>query len=290
MILIYLANGIQGGAVARAALRAGLRVRALVRDGAAAAPLAALGAEVFAGQLDDRAFLERAHRGVSHVVLQLPLGARCSLAELAVDAARAAAIEGLVLRLASASRPAPCPEPSLVANAGIESLVRGSGLPHAVIRPTMYLENLLKPGLRDEIAGGLLEMPIAAEQRIAWTNVDDCARAAIALLHACDGGDHLVAGPEALSGPGLAAALSSGLGRDVRFRSQSVDAFEREVAAVMGGVLAGGVAAKFRYFRDHRADADAILAPVERCRVAGLVPESIASWVARHGPAFGLPS
>ena len=31
-ILVYLANGVQGGAVVRAALRRGLRVRALVRD------------------------------------------------------------------------------------------------------------------------------------------------------------------------------------------------------------------------------------------------------------------
>jgi NAD(P)H dehydrogenase (quinone) len=290
MILVYLASGVRGGAVARVALEAGLRVRALVRDERAAAPLAALGAEVAAGRLDDPEFLERAHRGISRVVLQLPLGAPLSLAKRAVDAAGSAAIDGLVLRLASASRPAPCTEPSFVANAAIEELVRGSGLPHAVIRPTMYLENLLKPGLRDEIAHGTLEMPVATEQRIAWTNVEDCARAAIALLHACDGGDHLVAGPEALCGTDLAAALSAGLGCEVRFRSQSVEAFEEEVAAAMGQALASGIAAKFRYFRDHRADADSILAPAVSRGMRGLAPETVGAWVARHRHAFRPPS
>jgi nucleoside-diphosphate-sugar epimerase len=69
-ILVYLANGVQGGAVVRAALRRGFRVRALVRDRNRARALATLGVELAEGDLRDPASLRAASCGVAHAVLQ----------------------------------------------------------------------------------------------------------------------------------------------------------------------------------------------------------------------------
>ena len=64
-ILVTGATGQQGGAVARALLAGGHKVRALTRkpDGEAARALAGKGAEVVRGDLDDVASLEKALAG-----------------------------------------------------------------------------------------------------------------------------------------------------------------------------------------------------------------------------------
>ncbi|MGZ9723373.1 NmrA family NAD(P)-binding protein [Rhizobium miluonense] len=54
-ILVYLAGGVQGGAVVRAALRHGFKVRALVRNPKRVPALAALGIELAESDLRDPA-------------------------------------------------------------------------------------------------------------------------------------------------------------------------------------------------------------------------------------------
>ncbi|MFE8586020.1 NmrA family NAD(P)-binding protein [Sphingomonas sp. NCPPB 2930] len=156
--------------------------------------------------------------------------------ENALHALLHVSVRSIVLKLASASRPAPCGEPSFVANAAIEALIRRSGIPFAIVRPTMYLDNLLKPSARAEIAErGVFSPPIASNQRIAWTSTDDCALATILLLEQdLYGGDHLVSGPESVTGDELAARLSAGLGKPITYHAEPLDVFERDVDAAMG--------------------------------------------------------
>jgi uncharacterized protein YbjT (DUF2867 family) len=65
-VLVTGATGRQGGGLARSLLRRGHRVRGLTRkpEGTAAMELKKLGAEVVAGDLSDRASVERAAKGV----------------------------------------------------------------------------------------------------------------------------------------------------------------------------------------------------------------------------------
>ncbi|TCP89749.1 NmrA-like family protein [Rhizobium sp. PP-CC-2G-626] len=126
-VLVYLANGVQGSGVVRAALRRGFKVRALVRDKRRSQALQELGVELVEGDLSDPASLRAASRGVGHVVLQIPTGPEAEMwaqAEYALTAATTEGVRSLVLKLASASRPVPCAEPSFVANAMVEDLVR----------------------------------------------------------------------------------------------------------------------------------------------------------------------
>lgn len=292
LVLVHLAAGVQGSAVVRAALARGFPVRALVRDRARAPAFPADRVEFVEGDLDDPASLHAASAGIGHAVLQVPTGPAETMAVRARHAASACVAAGLrhvVLRLASASRAAPCAEPSFVGNARVEDALRQVGLAFAAVRPTMYLDNLLKPSARDEIAGsGVFAPPVDSAQRIAWTCVDDCARAAIALMERGATGDHRIAGPRGLTGDELAACLSEGLGRRVAYRAQPIDAFEREVDAAMGAGTGRRVASKFRYFARHPEEADAILArPFERqVGLAGFQPTDVATWARRHRHDF----
>src|SRR5262245_61406801 len=66
LIAVTGATGQQGGAVARKLLAEGWQVQALTRDGdkPAAQELKALGAEIVAGDMDNRAELDAAFKGV----------------------------------------------------------------------------------------------------------------------------------------------------------------------------------------------------------------------------------
>ena len=222
-VLVHLAAGVQGGAVVRPALARGFPVRALVRD-RGRAPAFPVGVEVVEADLDDRTSLSAAGTGASFAVLQIPTGPAETMAIRAQNAADAWAVAGrrpLVLKLASASRPASCEEPSFVANARVEEVLRQGGLRFASVRPTMYLDNLLKPSARAEIvADGIFAPPISTTQRIAWTSADDCARAAIMLLERGAVGDHRIAGAQSLDGDELAAQIAAGLHRPVVYRAQ----------------------------------------------------------------------
>ncbi|TWB16507.1 uncharacterized protein YbjT (DUF2867 family) [Rhizobium sp. ERR 1071] len=292
-ILVYLAAGVQGSAVVHAALQRGFKVRALVRDRRRASALSALGVELVEGDLRDAASLRAASTGITHAVLQIPIGSQGDMriqADNVISASLDQGPKSLVLKLASASRPAPCQEPSFVANAMLEDVVRASGLPFAIVRPTMYLDNLLKPSARKDIVGeGIFAPPIAEAQRIAWTSVDDCARAAITLLErGITSGDHRIAGPESIDGNELVSRIGAGLGRLITYRQQPLDEFERDVDAAMGPGTGRRVASKFRFFASHREEADAMLAAPFKPQ-AGLEdfkPTGIEEWVRQHRAQF----
>jgi uncharacterized protein YbjT (DUF2867 family) len=292
-VLVYLANGVQGAAVVRAASRRGYRVRALVRRRVPCPALNLPGVEIAEGDLDDVCSLRAASAGIHHVVLQLPLGSSKAMrvqAENALSATKTAGIKSMVLKLASASRLPPCPEPSFVSNALVEAMVRHSGVPFAVVRPTMYLDNLLKPSARMEIAkGGVFAPPLRESQLIAWTSADDCAEAALTLLETGQpGGDHRIAGPESVTGDELTARVGAALGRDVRYREQPIDAFEAELDDALGQGAGRRVASKFRFFAAHPREADAILSGsfVGKAGLRDFRPTSIEEWVRRHRDAF----
>ncbi len=153
----------------------------------------------------------------------------------------------------------------------------------------MYLDNLLKPSARaDIVERGIFSPPIASDQRIAWTSVDDCALAAILLLEQDRyGSDHLIGGPESVTGDELAIRLSLGLDRPLTYRAEPLAEFERDVDAAMGPGTGRRVASKFRYFREHPDDANRILAMAHRPgSLPGFVPTSIRAWARQRRPAF----
>lgn len=292
IVLVFLAAGVQGSAVVRAALARGFSVRALVRDRSRIPGIPLPDVEWIEADLDNVDAMRAASAGIRHAVLQVPTGPADAMVKHARNAAVAlcnAELHSMVLKLASASRPVPCTEPSFVGNSRVEGVLRDAGLAFATVRPTMYLDNLLKPSaLREIIQDGVFAPPIPASQRIAWTSADDCARAAITLLERGVTGDFRIAGMQSMDGAELAASIQAGLGLPVRYRAQPIEAFERDVDSVMGVGMGARIGSKFRYFASYPEEADAILAQPFKPypELQGFEPLLVQRWVRMNRQSF----
>jgi uncharacterized protein YbjT (DUF2867 family) len=187
-ILVAGATGTQGGATARALLKDGWRVRALVRDAAkpAARGLAQLGAELALGNLDDAASLQRAASGVHGIFsvqgfLEQGIDGEVRQGKALADAAKRAEAKHFVYASVH-SADLGSGVPHFDSKAKIEEHIRGLGLPHTVLRPVFFMENFTNyfPP-RAEEGRYVLRMALHPETKLSMTAADDVgAFAAIA--------------------------------------------------------------------------------------------------------------
>ena len=157
IVLIAGATGQQGGAAAAQLLADGWRVRALTRhpSSAAAAALRRAGAEIVDGDMDDRASLDAALRGVYGVFSVQPAGFggdftpndEIRLGKNLADAARAADVRHFVYTsVGGADRESGVPH--FQSKWLIEEHIRAVGLPATLLRPVSFMEILLSPYVR----------------------------------------------------------------------------------------------------------------------------------------------
>lgn len=203
-VLVVGATGQQGGATARALLAAGVPVRALVRhpSAARAQAVAALGAELIAGDLDDRDSVSRAAAGARAVFsVQMPdMDGRGFEGELAqagnlIDGARAAGVPQFVHTSVSGAGQHVSwvkgrwawMEPYYRAKAGIQDRVREAGFTHwTLIKPGFFMENF-RPSAHvmfpRGVEGGLVSL-LKPATRLSLIAVDDIGTAAAAAIAA----------------------------------------------------------------------------------------------------------
>lgn len=245
IVLVTGATGHQGGATARELLSLGYRVNALTRkpDSPAAKALAALGARVVQGNLDDAASLRRALAGVwgvfgvqntweAGVEGEEEQGKR--LAELARDAG----VQHYVYTsVASADRGTGIPH--FENKFRVEERVRGLRFPsHVVIRPVFFMENLASPLFKPAIAQGRLEVgiqPTTALQMIAVRDIGQYGALAFERHSELDGQAIDIAGDE-LTMPEVAAVLSTASDRHLEFVSlpiAAIRAFSDDYASML---------------------------------------------------------
>src|SRR5467141_2967581 len=152
-ILITGATGKQGGATLRhLAGQPGFKIHAMTRkpESAAAKALAALGAEVVAGDLDDAASLERVLKGAWGVfAVQNTWEAGVEKEEeqgkRIAHLAREHGVQHFVYTSVGTAHLKSC-IPHFENKARIEEVVRGLRFPsHVIIRPVFFMENLTGP-------------------------------------------------------------------------------------------------------------------------------------------------
>jgi uncharacterized protein YbjT (DUF2867 family) len=148
-ILVTGATGNQGGAVVRRLLDNGYPVRAFVRDSdqPAAKEIEALGAELVAGDFDDRRSLDVAVQGVYGVFSAQPGDIRDPEPDVnvrrghdIVDAAAAAGVAHLVYSSAGAVNRGSAVQ-HFESMAEVEAHIDASGVPATVLRPVFFMEN-----------------------------------------------------------------------------------------------------------------------------------------------------
>jgi uncharacterized protein YbjT (DUF2867 family) len=234
LLLITCATGKQGGATLRhLAKRGGFKLRALTRkpDGDAAKAVAALGAEVVAGDLDDAASLERALAGVwgvyavqntweAGVEKEEEQGKR--LAKLARDKGVQRFVYASV---ASAHKKTGIPH--FDNKFRVEEVLRSLGFPsYAIIRPVYFMENLLSPW---SLNGDKLVAGLGPETKLQMIAADDIGKFGAKAFADADQMKDVafdIAG-DSVTMPEAAAALSPLVGKTVTYQQIPIAAIRQ---------------------------------------------------------------
>ncbi len=238
-VLVTGATGRQGGAATRALLAAGVPVRALVRDPstARARTVAALGAELRVGDLDDREALVEAAKGARAVFsVQSPrfdgegfdFAGETAQGINLIDSAKVAGVPQFVYTSASGTgQHAERPEfadgrwgtvgPSLDAKAAIQDRLRTAGFESwTLLKPGFFMDNFL-PSMAflfpRGIAGGLVSV-LKPDTRLSLVATDDIGAALAAAIAAPErfNGLELELASDYRSMTEIAAVLSRALG------------------------------------------------------------------------------
>ncbi len=234
IVLVTGATGKQGGATLRhLAGRGGFRIRAMTRKPAseAARALAARGAEVVQGDLDDAASLERALTacwGVFAVqnTWEAGVAREEEQGKRIAEIARRQGVQHYVYTSVGSAH-LKTGIPHFDNKARIEQKVRELRFPsHVIIRPVFFMENLLTPSM---LQGDKLVTAMRPTTKLQMIAADDIGRfAAQAFVEAGKwaGTETDLAG-DAATMPEAAAAVSEIVGREITFEPIPIEAVRK---------------------------------------------------------------
>ena len=235
-IAVAGATGNQGGAVARALLRRGHRVRAMVRDvkAASAQALEEIGAELVQASYDDRASLTKAAADADGVyMVTTPAGGIENEIEQGftqVDAYADANVGHIVFSsVGSANLKTGIPH--FESKFRIEQQIEALGLPHTVSAPTYFMENVLFPDTVAGIASGTLGIAMPGTRALQMQSVGDIGEFSASLFERGVDviGKRFDIAADELTGNEMAEILSHVSGKPVAFKELSPEMFRPEM-------------------------------------------------------------
>jgi uncharacterized protein YbjT (DUF2867 family) len=216
MILITGASGTVGRALLAEVARSGEKHRAMYRSKEEAAKAPA-GAEAVVADFFEKATLVPALRGVESVYLVCsPIPELVQLEGNAIDACEAAGVRRIVLNSALGAADYGKSFPSW--HRRVEEKLNAAKIPHCILRPNSFLQNLLTyyaPGIRAQGAfyGAM------GNARTSYVDVRDIAAVAAKALRNSEheGKTYELNGPEALTCAEVAERISRHAGIAVRY-------------------------------------------------------------------------
>jgi uncharacterized protein YbjT (DUF2867 family) len=276
--VIHGATGSQGAPVVAALAAEGKRVTALTRNPDTVVD----GARVIAAGYDSADELTSAYRGADGVFVHLPVTSeadRRTYARNIVAALRAARPARVVFSTSGA----PADPDTGDATALLVSGLADIGLSHAVIAPTLYLENLLMPYVLDAVhERGVLPYPIRADFPVSWASHLDIADATLALFDHHDVTGVVSVGQyPAFTGPDLAQAFGTHFGKNVVFEPITPEQMRTSVAPLIGEGPAADVAGMYTAMSTLP---DRAIAPENSAqKLLGVTPRTTGQWLADIG-------
>ncbi|HJR49373.1 MAG TPA: NmrA/HSCARG family protein [Nitrososphaeraceae archaeon] len=220
-ILVTGATGQQGGSLARLLLQKEHKVYALTRNAqsSSAQDLRNRGANIVKGDLDDSDSLEHAVKDVESVFLMgTPFedGAEGEIrrGKLMTDIAKKNGIEHLVYSsVANADKNTGIPH--FESKYKVEQHIKNLGIPHTIIGPTFFMENLLGPGLEQ----GQLALPLSPSTTLQQSALENIAEFSALVLerHKPFLGKRIDIASDEVTGEQATNILSNMLGYTVRY-------------------------------------------------------------------------
>ncbi|MEZ0471236.1 SDR family oxidoreductase [Luteimonas salinilitoris] len=240
-ILVTGATGNVGRHVIQQLTRRGAKVRALVRNPAAAK--LPDGVEVVQGDLLDVDALRSAFQGVSTLfLLNAVVPDEFTQALITLNVAREAGVERVVyLSVIHSDRYVNVPH--FAGKFGVERMIEQMGFSATILRPAYFMDNDLT--IKDVVLGyGVYPMPIG-NKGLAMIDARDIGEiAAIELLSRdqAPDGDALtrinLIGPDTLTGAEVAGIWSDALGRTIAYGGDDTAAFEQNLRQFMPAWMA----------------------------------------------------
>jgi uncharacterized protein YbjT (DUF2867 family) len=253
MILVIGGRSKIGAALIDELLTRGEKVRALARSGE---NQFSGGIEAVSGDLANPDSLAAAMTDAEKVFLLCgPREDEVALNRNAIDAARSAGVKLLVR--SSILGADPDSRSTFMRDHGVcDAYLRESNLPHAIVRPNMFMENIPESTIPSIGQDGTFYAN-AGQARISMVNTRDVAAVSAALLTDAQPDADVVdvTGPEALSYDEVAGKLTAKLGRPVTYSDAPDDAVREALAGYgMGDWLVNGLVELFQDYRRSGAD------------------------------------
>jgi uncharacterized protein YbjT (DUF2867 family) len=277
VVLVAGATGNQGGGVARELLARGHKVRAMTRKpaGDPARALAAKGAEIVVGDLDDAASVEGAVKGAwGCFAVQNTWEAGVEREEAQgkrfAEIARKAGVQHFVYTsVGSAHRKTGIPH--FENKWRVEEKVRALGFPsHVILRPVFFMENWLSPWFKPAIDQGKLMIGLKPETKLQQIAVGDIGRygaLAFEKHQELKGAELDIAGDEKTM-PETAAIISKASGKKVEFAPLPIEEVRK---------FSADFAAMLEWFMKVGYDADI----AGNARQHGIRPTTLQEWASK---------
>lgn len=222
-VLVAGVTGRQGGAVARALLQGGHDVRALTSNlvHPAVDALRQRGARLAWASLDDEPALLEVADGVDAifaVTTSHPHGTAVEAHHgvMLAEVARRLGVKHFVFSSLPSAH-AESTEPGVAAKYEVEQYLRATGVPHTVVCPTWFMENLLNPSMLRHVRAGRLPLPLAPGQTLQQLAHADLGRFVRMLLEQRDEwvGRRICIAADELTPLAMAAVLARATGRSM---------------------------------------------------------------------------
>lgn len=219
-VLVTGATGNTGSLLVPALLRSGIEVRVFVRNEKRADDLKAMGAEVVLGDLDKPDTIEKAVKGVDKIYLLTWNGeTQLQQGKNILDAIVKTGKPHIV-------RHSMWGADSRIIKQGlkIEEMIKSSGLPWTILKPTFYMQNTMMAA-QTISADGVLYWDMG-DGRLGMIDVRDIADSAFAVItgKGHEGKSYILTGPEAVSFGDAAKTFSKVLNKKVDYINVPHDA------------------------------------------------------------------
>jgi uncharacterized protein YbjT (DUF2867 family) len=232
-VVVTGSTGKQGGAVARALLKRGHKVRAVTRDvnSSQARSLANAGATLVAASLEDTAALRRALDGAtSFFAMTTPAGgpdAETRQGVVAADAAKAADVHLVFASVGSANRKTGVPH--FDSKYEVEKHIAKVGVRATILAPVTFMENLYFA--REQLAKGVYAAGLPPTRMLAQVAVEDIGAVAVRVLEDAGRftGQRFDLASDELTGKDAAAILSRVVGRSFAYYQIPIDVLRQRM-------------------------------------------------------------
>ena len=280
-ILVTGATGNTGRAVVDALVERGAPVRAMVRTDADRGKLQA-GVEVVVADFNETAAVAAALEGAERAYLVTPSSAQAEEQQKRfADLAAKAGTRHLVV-LSQLGSEDHSPVRFLRYHAAVEQHVRELGIAYTFLRPNLYFQGLLTFAGSISTEGKFFA-PIGDATVSAVDVRDIAAVAAVALTEAGhEGATYTLTGPEAITHSQIAVALTSALGRTVRFIDVPPEAFADSIRELLPPWQVDGLLEDYAHYR--RGEAAAVSPAI--AEITGTAPRSVEQFTRDYALAF----